>query len=163
MALKVHYNFKQGGVTLQSGNLYKFSYQAFEHDPSPVILYLNSLSGRHPTTGRQWRFHQAINLNYLPRGTRAKFVETWMAEMLRNKGNVKLTWDRVKTQYPYMKEVIRRYFYSPVYYIRGLEYIPPDKAQEEVVRSYFKDFNMLTQRRVAAHFRTNQMKGIKRK
>lgn len=163
MALKVSYNFKQGGVTLKSGNLYKFSYQAFEHDASPVVLYLNSITGIHPKTGHQHRYHQAINLNYVPRTSRAKFVEVWMAEMLKNRGNVKLTWDRVKTQYPYLKEFIRRYMSKPRYYIRGLEYIPPDKAQDEVVRTLFKDYSMLVQRRVAAHFRTNQMKGIKRR
>lgn len=163
MALKIHYTFRQGGVKLQSGNLYTFNYSAFEHDPEPVVLYLNSLSGRHPTTGRQWRFHQAINLNYLPRSTRVKFVEVWLAEMLKNRGNVKLTWDRVKIQYPYMKEVIRRYFYSPSYYIRNIRYIPPQAAQDAVVRSQFKDYSMLVQRRIAAHFRANQMKGTKRK
>jgi len=162
MALKVHYKFKQHGVDLTSGYYYIFNYSAFENDPEPIVLYLNTITGTHPKTKRQWRFHQGINLNYLPRTERLAFVENWNREILKNKGNVKLTWNKVQVKYPYMKAFIRRYFYTPAYYIRNLKYIPPEAANDVIVKSYFKDYSSYVKRRVASHFRQDQMKGQKR-
>lgn len=76
MPLRISYRKKHKGTTLQSGHFYKFKYVAFENDPSPMVIFLNAIEGLHPRTGHQWRLIQAINLNYIPRRDRRRFVET---------------------------------------------------------------------------------------
>ena len=119
MALKVQYQLKHGRVLMRSGYLYTFQYLAYQHDKNPLIIFLNSFSGTHPVTKRQWRFFQAINLTYLPRAKRLRFVKSWM-KTLKRSGSVRLTWQKVKSQYPELKVAMRRYFYSPKYYVRSL-------------------------------------------
>lgn len=149
MALKIHYKKRSQGITWKSGHIYKFSYSNYEHDPNPTYIHLYSFSGYHPNTGRQFRFHQGLNLSYIPRRYRKRFIEIWKEEMQKNK-SVKLTWEMVKRRFPYLEEAIRRYFYSPAYYIRGAKEIPIDRWEEEVVKSMAKDFSDIARRKLAA-------------
>jgi hypothetical protein len=140
MALRFSFKKNFQGVLLDSGRIYSFAYSAYQHDPNPLIIYLYWVSGTHPQTKRQWRFIQAINLNYISRANRQKFVEDWV-ETLYTTRNVKLTWNKVKTRWPEMAFATRRYFYSPSYYIKSLQAIPLDQTQQVVVGSLQKDFS----------------------
>src|SRR5574343_344991 len=140
MPLRLIYNKKLHGVTLKSGNFYKFSYQAFENDPTPTIIFLYAIEGINPSTNHQWRLIQAINLSYIPRNIRKQFVELWMVELNKRK-NVKFTWEMVKAQYPMIQLGIRRYFLKPTYYITNLKEIPREKIMDNVVGSFIKDFS----------------------
>lgn len=152
MALKIHFKKKSQGVTWKSGSFYSFKYSAYQNDPEPTYLHLNSFSGFHPKTGRQWRFHQGINISYIPRRDRKRFVDVWRKEFEKS-GNPKVTWDKIKTRYPYIQAGIRRYFYSPSYYIRNAREIPPEQWDREVVRSFAKDFSKTIRRKVAARLK----------
>lgn len=149
MALTVHKKKKINGTTFKSGHMYKFSYQAYQNDPNPTALVINILSGYHPKTGHEHHYMQCINLSYIPRKDRKKFVDTWMKEMSKTK-NIEITWNRIKSQYPYIQEGIRRYLYKPRYYIRKIEYIPPEDWQKEVVKSWAKDFSGTIRRKIAS-------------
>jgi len=152
MALVHKYKKKFKGVNLKSGYFYKFKYQAFENDPKPVIIFLASIEGIHKNTGHQWRILQAINLHYVPRGIRKKFVSTWMKELDRTK-NVKLTWTRVSARYPNIKIGIRRYFFKPSYYIQNIEEIPLEKVDKYVVGSLARDFSSKVKRKILSRIK----------
>jgi len=143
MALKVHRNFKFKGIRWISGHMYKFHYRGYGTDPEPIVILLYKFSGTHPTTGRQWRFIQCINIAYLPRHIRHNFVMNWKIEMERSGGNTYLTWERLKRQYPMVarEDVCRRYFYSPNYYIMDPVYIPPDQWEKTAMISWWKDYS----------------------
>lgn len=159
MALKVSYNKRVQGVALKSGHFYSFNYTAYENDPNPTIIFLNSVSGIHPKTGREHRYFTAINLNYLSRRDRRDFVEDWIQEM-KSTNSPKLTWDKVKSKYPALKSSIRRYFYSPKYYIRKLKKIEgEEEIRKEVVRTMSKDFSKKVKRKVLSKFKKGQKKG----
>ena len=131
-------NFK--GVTVKSGHIYRFKYQAWENDPQPVVIMMYALDGIHPRTGHQWRFFQAINFTYVPRAMRKQFAEAWVREFTRTQ-NPKFTWEKVKRQYPYIQHAVRRYFFKPVYYITDLEEIPFDNWEKVIVSTWAKDFS----------------------
>lgn len=143
MALRIHYKKKHKGVTFKSGYAYTFKYVAWQHDPKPTYIHMHSFSGYHPNTGRQWRFIQGINLTYVPRAQRKAFVNLWLKTMLKTNGNAKFTWDLVQRRFPYIKHAVRRYFYSPNYYITKLEEIPLDEESwnKAVVSTWSKDFS----------------------
>jgi len=149
MPLRISYKKSHKGTTLQSGHFYKFKYVAFENDPSPMVIFLNAIEGLHPRTGHQWRLIQAINLNYIPRRDRKRFVETWQKELKRSR-NIKFTWDRVKSQYPYIQAGIRRYMLKPKYYIRDLTYIPKEAVEQEVIGAWHKDFSFALKRKLVS-------------
>ena len=107
--LKVSYTYKHGGVTMKTGEFYTFKYTGFENDPAPHIIFINKVEGIHPKTKHEHRYIQAINVNYLPREERKRFVDDWLKIFKKTK-NVKFTWDMVKNKYPYLKVGIRRYF-----------------------------------------------------
>lgn len=140
MALRAKFvqNFK--GVTLTSGQIYNFAYAGFQNDPSPLIIFLYWMEGTHPRTHNQWKFFQAINLNYLSRSYRQNFVKNWV-ETLYNTRSLKMTWARLSTMFPEMKFATRRYLYRPTYYIKGLRAVPLDRIEEEVVGSIYKDYS----------------------
>ena len=100
-----------------------------------------AFSGTHPKTGRQWRFVQMINFTYLPRTMRRSFALEWVQVFERSNGNVKFTWDVVKRKYPFMKHAIRRYFYSPNYYISKLKEVPFEDMEKVIVSTWSRDFS----------------------
>jgi hypothetical protein len=140
MALRFKFKKNYQGVPLHSGRIYQFAYTAYEHDPAPLIIFLYWVEGNHPSTGRQWRFIQAINLNYISRTYRKQFVDTWIRTLYTTR-DVRLTWQRVKQKFPEMTFATRRYFYTPTYYIKGLRSISLDNVEKEVVGSLIKDFS----------------------
>jgi len=77
MSFKIYTSIKHNGVLLKSGYFYQFNYSAFQHDANPMIIFISAIKGIHPNTGHQWRLIQGINLNYIPRTIRKRFVETW--------------------------------------------------------------------------------------
>lgn len=149
MTLKIAKSKKINGTTFKEGHCYEFNYQAYQNDPKPLIFFINSIFGTHPNTGHQWRLIQAININYIPRKDRKRFVEVWEKEMSKGKG-VEFSWSRIKSQFPYIEEGIRRYSFKPNYFIRNIRYIPPDKWREEVVKAWHKDFSGAIRRKIAS-------------
>jgi len=140
MALRHIYRKKFKGVALRSGHFYRFKYQAWEHDPKPTVIFMASIEGIHQNSGHQWRIFQCINFTYIPRAQRKRFLKIWMKELDRS-GNIKFTWRKVISKYPYLKPAIRRYFFKPNYYIRNLEEIPFDNIEKVVVSTFSKDFS----------------------
>jgi hypothetical protein len=114
--------------------------QAWEHDPKPTIIFMYSIEGLHKNTGHQWRILQAINFTYIPRGVRKRFLKAWMAE-LDKPGDIKFTWKKVKSRWPYLEKAVRRYFFKPSYYIQNLEEIPFDEVEKAVISTWSKDFS----------------------
>lgn len=137
---------------LQSGYFYAFDYQAWENDPSPIIIFINAIEGIHPNTGHQWRLIQALNLSYVPRKDRKRFVEDWVKTLDKTK-NVKFTWQFITRRYPYIKFSIRRYMLKPTYYIKNLKAIPREKIEDAVVASWGKDFSRKLRRGLAKKFK----------
>lgn len=125
---------------LKSGRMYKFSYSGYQHDPAPLVLFLYYVDGTHPGTKRQWRFVQCINLNYVSRSYRKQFVEQWVTTLYTTR-DVRLTWNTIKRRYPELVFAVRRYFYSPSYYIKGLRAIPLENVEQEVVGSLISDYS----------------------
>jgi hypothetical protein len=150
VAIQLHFQKKHGKVTFQSGHFYVFRYQAWENDPEPNIIFINALSGIHEKTGREWRFIQGINLSYIPRKDRKRFVDDWLRHINSTRGNVKITWMLIKKNYPYISAAIRRYFYSPNYYIHDLRHVPFDKAHDVIVKSWSKDFSKRIRRSIVS-------------
>jgi hypothetical protein len=140
MALRFSFKKIFQGVQLDSGKIYQFAYTAYEHDPNPLIIFLYWVEGTHPTTKRQWRFIQAINLHYISRADRKRFVKDWTDSLYATR-NTKLTWQRVKQQFPEMVDATRRYFYSPAYYIKGLSAVALDQTEQVVVGSLIRDYS----------------------
>ena len=143
MALKVQRKFRFKGLDWRSGEMYTFRYRAFGEDPEPIVILMYKFSGTHPRTGRQWRFIQALNISYLPRAVRKNFLINWQIEMEQNNGNVYVTWEKIKRQFPMVVkgDCIRRYFYSPNYYIDQPKYVPVENWEEMAISSWHKDFS----------------------
>jgi len=120
-------------------------------------------SGRHPNTGRQWRFFQAINLSYVPRAKRKKFMKLYQQSYERRKGKMTFVWRDITTRYPGLKIAVRRYFYSPSYYIINPEEVPFDEAEEFVMGTMLKDFSKQTIRALRQKLRNLKKKKKQRK
>lgn len=153
MALKMHYKKKSQGVTWKSGHMYTFKYSNYHNDPSPTYLHICAFSGYHPTSNREWRFMQGINVSYLPRKQRKKFIEDWREEFGKGR-NLKVTWKSLTRKYPYLEEFTRRYFYSPTYMIRKAKEISPEDWEKEVVKSWGKDFSSTIKRKLASKLKS---------
>jgi hypothetical protein len=76
MSLKIYKKIKHNNVVFREGYCYRFNYAAFENDPQPLIFFISAIKGIHPRTGHQWRLMQGININYIPRKDRRRFVDT---------------------------------------------------------------------------------------
>lgn len=139
MPLVHKYKKKFKGVTLRSGYFYRFKYSHWMNDPKPVIIFMSWIEGIN-TTGHQWRLFQAINFTYIPRSERKRFLKLWMKK-LENPNYIRFTWKKIIANYPYLKPAIRRYFYKPPYYIRGLEEIPLENVEKVVVSTMARDFS----------------------
>ena len=138
--LRRQFTKKIKNIKMKSGNAYSFRYVAWENDPNPTIIFLNAFSGNHPNTGRQWRFIQGLNLTYISRKYRKRFVKDWQ-RILGNTKDVKLTYKKVSIKYPYLINSIRRYFYTPSYYITNLQEIPWDQMEKAIVSTWSRDFS----------------------
>lgn len=99
-----------------------------------------AIEGIHPNSGNQWQLFQAINFSYIPRNQRKRFLKEWKKKLERNE-NIKLTWIKIKSRYPYLKNALRRYHYRPSYRIRNLKEIPFDDIDRVVVSTWSKDFS----------------------
>jgi hypothetical protein len=141
MALQIDYISRFNNVQLKSGQIYSFSYQGYEHDPKPLIVFINRISGTHPRTGNQHRYIQGINLNYIGRSYRKQFAEDWVTAYHQTNGQTQFTWALVKRKYQYLDAFIRRYFTKPNYYIKNLKAIPFEHMKEEIEGNFFKDFS----------------------
>lgn len=151
------------GVRLKSGHFYKFKYRPFRRDPRPLIIFMHSIEGTHEKSGHQWRLFQAINFTYVPRAMRKRFLKVWLDEMDKP-GNIKFTWQKVLRKYRYIQMGIRRYQFKPAGYITGLEEIPRDRIEKEVIKSLSKDFSKSVATRLRGlMFRRKQEKERKRK
>jgi hypothetical protein len=139
MALRISYTERKNNVTLKSAEFFRFKYQAYQNDPNPLILFLYSIKGIHPNTGHNWNLIQALNFSYVPRKDRIKFIQDWKLIHSKTK-NIKLTWQAVKSRYPYLELSIRRYLLSPAYYIRQIEAIKEEDIEKEVIKSLPKDY-----------------------
>lgn len=152
MSLVHKYKKKFKSVDLRSGFFYKFKYSAFENDANPLIIFMSSIEGINDNTGHQWRIIQGLNMHYVPRAMRKKFLKVWMLELNKSK-DIKFTWKKVIAMYPYIKIGIRRYFFKPAYYIQKLEEIPIDRIEKEVVSSLIKDFSGKVKRKLLSKIR----------
>ena len=141
MSLYVLKKKKHGQIMFEAGKFYKFDYRGYNNDPTPVIIFINAIEGIHENTGHQWRIIQAINLSYVPRKDRIRFVEDW--QLYSEKAHdIKFTWKLIERKYPYIKFAIRRYFTKPVYYINNLRILDTqEKIRKEVISSLAKDFS----------------------
>ena len=142
------------GIVWKSGHFYTFKYQAWEHDPRPVIILMYALDGIHENTGHQWRFFQGINFTYIPRSIRKQFINEWKRVWLRTNGNAKFTWETVLRKYPFLKGAVRRYFFKPAYYITDIREVPFDDLDKLVVSTWSKDFSKKLKMSLLAKFRT---------
>jgi hypothetical protein len=143
MGLRRGYTKRFKGVSLKSGHFYTFKYQPWEHDPKPVIIFMHTIEGiNEKANGKlhEWRFIQAINFTYVPRGFRKRFLKIWLKE-LEKPGKPKFHWQKVLAKYPYLKPGIRRYFLKPSYYITNLKEVPFDEIEKVVISTLSKDFS----------------------
>jgi hypothetical protein len=158
MALSLIYETNFNGVHWKSGRLYTFSYTAYEHDPKPMIIFINRVDGIHPNTGHQHRYLQGINLNYLDRKYRKAFAGSWVEAYIASNGHIKFTWQKVEAKYPYMRAFIRRYFVRPTYYIKNIRAIPFDNMYREIESNIFKDYS--THLRIALFSRYRRLQRL---
>lgn len=153
MALTRKREFAFRNLIWKSGNLYTFKYNAWQHDPQPVIIFMYAFSGTHPKTGRQWRFFQGINFTYIPRTARRRFAQEWARVYKRSNGNLRFTYLTVKRRYPYLVGATRRYFYSPAYYVTEAKHIPFEDMERVIVSTWSKDFSKKIKTSLLAKFR----------
>jgi protoheme ferro-lyase len=167
--LKLVYKKRFKGVVLKTGSFYRFKYQAWEHDPKPLIIFMYSIEGINPNTGHQWRIIQGINFTYIPRAMRKRFLKMWMKELERTDVPIRFTWKKVKARYPFLERAVRRYFFKPSYYIQNLEEIPKDEVEKAVISTWSKDFSkkvttaLLGKFKKAMKARANRKKKKKKK
>jgi len=72
---------------------------------------------------------------------RKAFANEWVRVFEQSNGNVKFTWQKVKRKYPYLQHAIRRYFYSPSYYISDLNAVPFENMEKVIISTWSKDFS----------------------
>jgi hypothetical protein len=109
---------------------------------------LNYVHGSHPKTGHVHQYIQAINLSYVSRNYRKKFVEEWIEIFNRNNGRVKLTWDLVSKKYPYLKFAVRRYLVKQNFIRYGKE-IKNEDIEKEVISTWLRDYSMAAMKQLA--------------
>jgi hypothetical protein len=139
---------REGMVWFRSGHFYNFHYTKYANDPIPTVVMLNWVHGTHPNTGHKHNYVQCINLSYIPRNYRKKFVEMWLPTLKRNKGNVKLTWSMVISKWPFMRMSIRRYILKNNF-IKYAREIPPENVIKEVVSTWTRDYSMMAMKQLA--------------
>ena len=113
---------------------------------------LYALDGIHPNTGHQWRFFQGINMTYVPRTMRRRFIEDWVKHLETTK-DVKLTWGMIKKKYPQLQYAVRRYFFRPSYYITNIKEVPIADIEKVVISTWSKDFSRKIKTTLLSKFR----------
>ena len=154
MAIRLRGKRRSHGIVWKTGEIYTFRYQSWENDPQPTIILMYGVEGNHPRTGHQHRYYQGVNLSYIPRGDRRKFVSEWQKIHMDNNGNVEFTWDLVQNRYPYLKNAVRRYFFKPSYYIQNATHISMENAEEAVISTWSKDFSKKVRVELVRKFRS---------
>lgn len=139
---------REGMVWFKSGHFYSFYYKKYENDPIPTIIVLNWVHGTHPNTGHIHNYLQALNLSYVPRNFRKKFVNMWLPQLEANRGNVRLTWQKVVQRWPFMRYAIRRYILKKQY-IKYQREIPFDKVVDEVISTWTRDYSIMAMKHLA--------------
>jgi hypothetical protein len=91
-------------------------------------------------------------MTYIPRSVRRQFAREWIS-ILRSTNNPKFTWEKVSARYPYLKNAVRRYFYSPSYYISNLKEIDFEDFESVVVSTWSKDFSKKVKTSLISKFR----------
>lgn len=153
MSIRVIMRKNFHNVSWRSGHVYKFKYTAWSNDPEPVIILMYALDGIHPNTGHQHRYFQAINFTYIPRAQRKQFASVWVREWERTGGSFQFTWDRVKREFPYLQNAVRRYFFKPSYYIQNPIEIPLEDMEDVIVSTWSKDFSKKLKTNLAQKFK----------
>lgn len=146
--LTVKDRVKVGMVWFRSGHFYNFFYNNFQNDPIPMIIMLNYVYGTHPNTGHKHQYIQGINLSYINRNERRKFVETWMKVFERNNGNVKLTWSMVVKRFPYLTIAVRRYLVVNNL-MKYAKEIKLEDVESEVISTWTRDYSRMALKQLA--------------
>jgi hypothetical protein len=144
MSLRVFYSITYQGMHLKSGHCYHFGYSRYENDPHPIIFFLNAIVGTNPNTGHLWNLIQGINLNYVPKNSRLKFVQMWKPVVTMG-ANMLMTWRRIQGQMPFLRGrggmiPIRRYLLGPGRYIVSPRWVPAESYQRVVLQGMTKDY-----------------------
>lgn len=140
--ITVYRSIREGTVWFRSGHFYNMFYLNYENDPGPVGIVLNIVRGTHPQTGHYHNYIQMINLNYVPRQFRRLFVEQWRAILNANKGQVLLTWRKVRSKFPYLQFALRRYLLGKGF-IKFQHEIPDEDLDKVVISSFSRDFSLV--------------------
>ena len=130
----------EGSFRFKSGHIYKFKYNKYQNDPEPLIFLMYGVKGQHPKTGHTHNYLLAINLSYINRNNRKRFVREWVDTLIRTNGNIPVTYKRVVEQFPFMVAAVRRYLLSrnDLFDIRE---IPLESIGEVVVGTMMKDYS----------------------
>lgn len=139
---------REGMLWFKSGHFYSFYYKKYANDPIPTVVMLNWVHGTHPNTGHIHNYIQAINLSYIPRNFRKKFVHMWLPTLRANGGNVRLTWEKVVARWPFLTIAVRRYLLKRNY-IKYARLIPEDKVEEEVISTWTRDYSVSAMKQFA--------------
>jgi hypothetical protein len=153
MSLRIFYNITYQGLHLQSGQCYHFGYSRYQNDPHPIIFFINGIIGTHPMTGHMWNLIQGINLNYIPKNDRLKFVNMWKP-VVTNGANMLMTWKRIQGQFPYLRGLggfipIRRYLLGPGKYIVQPRWVPPESYMRVIIQGLTKDYFNIQYKKIA--------------
>jgi len=138
---------QEGMVWFKSGHFYSFYYSNYQNDPIPTVIMLNYVYGTHPTTGNRHNYIQCINLSYINRNIRKKFIDMWMPTYQYNRGNVKLTWDMVIKKYPYLKFAVRRYLLKRNM-MKYAKEIKEADIEKEVVSTWTRDYSVMAMKQL---------------
>ena len=136
---------KNSTVWWRSGHIYTFRYKNFENDPTPTVLCLYAIKGINPNTGHRWNLMQAINLNYIARHDRKRFLHIWLDILEKNHGNIRLTWETVLRRFPYLAIACRRYLLDRKMFA-DLKELELDDIESIVVSTWAKDYSRQVQR-----------------
>jgi hypothetical protein len=128
------------GTYFRTGYIYNFKYLNYQNDPNPTVIVLNYVRGKNPKTGHLHNYIQAINFSYIPRSMRKLFLTKWKTLMEKYNGNVRLTWERVKSKYPYMKHALRRYQVGKGYILQAIN-IKSEILNEHVEKAIINDYS----------------------
>jgi len=139
--ITVYDHVRIGTVHFRSGRFYTYLYTNYSNDPGPVGVMVNYVHGIHPVTGNMHQYLQMINLNYVPRQFRRLFVEQWRAHLKANKGQVLLTWRKVRSKFPFLQFALRRYHVNRGF-IKYQRLIPDEDLEKVVISSFSRDFSI---------------------
>lgn len=142
MPLKMYFEKTLNGKRLQSGHFYTFGYGNYENDPQPLVIFINAIVGLNESTNHYWNLFQGINLHYISRNKRYKFLNNWLTVYDGTKENIRFTWSIITKQYPYLTLAIRRYILNTTRgFVVNLMEIDRQNIQKTVLGSMPKDYS----------------------